>query len=295
MSLESDLPALYAAADRASRDGQRRFLVATRVTLGLSVLAAAAGVATLDWHGADWAGVVAAAAFLGAIIAGSYILVDHPEQAWYDGRAAAESSKSLAWQYASGAGPFSVDECPDPDALLVERLREVLTKLRGFALLGSVDDGEQISPAMRTLRSSSLEERRAAYLADRLDDQRKWYTHKAGWNAQRNFRWRVAALSSQVAGGLFAVLKATGLLEIDLLGVLAAVAVAAAAWVQARDHANLAQAYSVTAQELSLVRARADEIGGETEWAQFVDDAEQAISREHTLWLARRGTIANPG
>jgi hypothetical protein len=54
----------------------------------------------------------------------------------------------------------------------------------------------------------------------------------------------------------------------------------------------LAQAYRTTIADLSRV---ADELAlrrdGFTDesWADFVDTAEQAISREHTLWLARRG------
>jgi SMODS and SLOG-associating 2TM effector domain 1 len=50
----------------------------------------------------------------------------------------------------------------------------------------------------------------------------------------------------------------------------------------------------VTARELCLfgthAEALADDID-EDRWAESVEDAEQAISREHTLWLARRAAV----
>jgi len=70
---------------------------------------------------------------------------------------------------------------------------------------------------------------------------------------------------------------------------MGAAAAAAAAWLQTKDHANVAQAYAVAARELWAIEQRLGEPRDEREWADFVESAERAISREHTLWLARRG------
>jgi len=45
-----------------------------------------------------------------------------------------------------------------------------------------------------------------------------------------------------------------------------------------------------TARELSIIRDRIDWVD-EAEWPQFVSDSEDAISREHTMWLARHGHL----
>jgi hypothetical protein len=73
------------------------------------------------------------------------------------------------------------------------------------------------------------------------------------------------------------------------LGIAAAAGAAGAAWLQFQQHRVLKTSYALAEQELSLVLARLDHVNDEDEWAEFVTDAEGAISREHTTWLARRG------
>ena len=41
-------------------------------------------------------------------------------------------------------------------------------------------------------------------------------------------------------------------------------------------------------QELAAISGQVDWAATEPEWAHFVDQAEEAISREHTLWRASR-------
>jgi SMODS and SLOG-associating 2TM effector domain 1 len=44
----------------------------------------------------------------------------------------------------------------------------------------------------------------------------------------------------------------------------------------------------VASQELSAISGQVDWSASERDWAHFVDQAEEAISREHTLWRASR-------
>jgi hypothetical protein len=64
------------------------------------------------------------------------------------------------------------------------------------------------------------------------------------------------------------------------------------AWVQTKDYSTLAEAYAITEQEVALVAVRLGQVTSEEAWAQFVLEAESAISREHTMWRARRGRLA---
>jgi hypothetical protein len=61
------------------------------------------------------------------------------------------------------------------------------------------------------------------------------------------------------------------------------------AWLQTKQHRTLATAYAITALELASVRTRIAHQATEADWATFVSDAEEAFSREHTLWKASRG------
>jgi hypothetical protein len=77
--------------------------------------------------------------------------------------------------------------------------------------------------------------------------------------------------------------------NVNVLGIAAALTVAAAAWLRTKDHEGLAEAYNVTARELAKVEQQGERgFASEQEWSEYVADAENAFSREHTLWLARR-------
>ena len=93
----------------------------------------------------------------------------------------------------------------------------------------------------------------------------------------------------EVTGVVAAVVRLTSSVSYDLVGVAAALAGVAAAWVQTKQHQTQASAYAVTARELSDIEAMADDPRSEEDWAEFVQHAEEAVSREHTLWRASRG------
>jgi hypothetical protein len=80
-----------------------------------------------------------------------------------------------------------------------------------------------------------------------------------------------------------------GWIDIDILGVAAAGAAAGTAWIQLKQHRTLAASYALAAQELSLALVRLENARDDEHWALEVSDAEEAISREHTMWLARHG------
>jgi SMODS and SLOG-associating 2TM effector domain 1 len=147
---------------------------------------------------------------------------------------------------------------------------------------------------MRELRAGGYEARKQTYRQDRIANQRAWYGKEAGRNQRAALCWRLTSLGFQLAGVVAGVLRASGAVHVDLLGIAAAAAAAALAWLQTKDHATLADAYSITEQELGL--ADADLAGvDEADWPAAVDSAEQAISREHTLWRARRATLERGG
>jgi len=292
---ERDFPELFDAADRASAGAQRAFVRSTAAQLLLLVLAAVAAAVSAQVGRTDVAAAIAALAFAAAASLKTHLLTTKPDKTWYQGRAAAESAKTLAWRYAVGGEPFRAD-APDPvrlDRQFLERLGEILRPLDDIALIPSVERSDQITPWMRRLRGRSLEERRRAYREGRILDQQRWYATKAAYNDKRARQWGAVMLAFELAGVVLLLARAVGLLTLDLGGIAAAVAGTAAAWVQTKQHAALAAAYSVTARELGQVAVEVDDPTTEDEWAKFVGHAEDAVSREHTLWLASRGKKAD--
>jgi hypothetical protein len=288
MLTDADLPALFKAADKASLKGQKSAVRRTSAYLALLVLAALGGAMswTVDDGNLSVGGLLSVLAFTASLFVGFTIVHLRPEERWYRGRAAAESVKTLAWRYAVGGDPFGID-APEAEVLFTRRLRDLVEALRDIGL-PAVDGTEQISNRMRTIRTSSLEERRMSYLQGRIEDQCSWYTRKARINDRRGRGWAIASGFLILAGLSAGLARAFTVLETDLLGVLAAAAAAAAAWAQMRQHRTLASSYGLAAQELGLTRAVVGEVSEELEWSRAVSDAEDAISREHTTWLARR-------
>lgn len=211
------------------------------------------------------------------------------DRLWYEARAAAESTKTLAWRYAVGGEPFRVDltNQEEADRLFVERLGKLREPLREFPLVPSTSRTEQITSAMRELRSRPLPERRAAY-EERIRDQFRWYARNAAWNDRRGHFWTLAMLFFELTGAILAVLVGTGVVTFNLAGFSATIVGAAVAWSNTKQHHGLATAYSITARELNELRTLSPNLASEETWASYVEEGEQAISREHTLWRPTR-------
>lgn len=235
----------------------------------------------------------------GALVAGMgltvFVLQTRPDKRWFGARAVAESVKTIAWRYMTGAEPYqkSLSES-EADDRFVRELRGILrgrSEIAG-ALAGAEAATEQITGTMRDIRSAEVEHRKSVYLSDRVHDQRTWYGDRATKSARSSTGWLVAVGASQLAAATAAIaLVRWPSLELNVSSVFAALAAAFMAWLQVKQHQESAHAYALAAHELGLVEAGAPHVVTEEELSSFVGDAENAISREHTLWVARRDRV----
>jgi SMODS and SLOG-associating 2TM effector domain 3/SMODS and SLOG-associating 2TM effector domain 1 len=285
----ADLPALYRSADRESERAQRSYLTSLRVRLGALLVAAFGGALTLNTAG-DFqvGGGLAFVAFACALGAELFLATTNPLTTWYEGRAAAESAKTLAWRYMVRGEPFQVDT-PDVDKQFLAQTYSLLQDLRSISLGTAEPAAHQITDKMRQVRALDFNERRQVYLVDRIADQQRWYSEKARWNDRRARGWVLISIVLEIAGLIGGALKAFGWISFDLLGFLAASAGGVVAWIEAKQHRNLATAYGIASQELASIATELPTLTSEERWAAFVGEAEEAISREHTLWRASRG------
>jgi hypothetical protein len=233
--------------------------------------------------------VVALVSFVVALALRAALMIKQPERTWYEARAGAESVKTLAWQFAVGGAlfPCRAEDGEVARAQLLSRLKELL-QVQGEMGVPPPADGEQITAWMTETRGAPLSTRREIYRSGRLSDQVAWYSAKSNDNSRRAARWSWAVIAFQAVGAVVAALRVADVIDLDLLGIAAAAAAAAAAWLEVKDHSNLAEAYATTAHELTLVRDALVGSFDEERWGTYVSDAEAAISREHTRWLARR-------
>lgn len=291
----TSFPAMYRCADDASSSGQKWYF--RWVTVDLSLLFSGALVGSIgltDPESKQVANTIAAIIFFGAVGVTILLATRRWERIWYAGRAVAESAKSLTWKFVCAADPFpSSMSYQDALELFTTSLRELLNEHKHLAplLAGPDATGHQVTSYMEGLRNAAIGVKRDVYLSQRVAEQQAWYSQKSADNRNKRNTWFVLLIVFQVAAGSAAVLVAVyPTFPWQASTVFSALASATVAWGAMKRYQELAQAYGLTAQELSLIAARGPHVGTEVELARFVNDAETAISREHAMWVARRET-----
>lgn len=292
---EQDYPAVFLAADRASSGAQEKYLSLTRGTLVLLVMGAGFAAAS-PVHAFDCVkpalAVTSAISLAASLLLTLYLKAQKPEQLWYGGRAVAESAKSMAWRYMTGASPYLASlSATEVDRKFVSALESIVKERKqlAFGFGGEFAEQPQISNRMREVRAGTLAERTQAYVADRISDQRTWYGNQARNNRLAEDRYFKVVFASQLGALVAAVaLVRWPASNLRLTGFFASLASALIAWLQLKQHKELAQSYSIAEIELGFIEEKARHLTTEQEFSDFVSDAENAISREHTLWVARR-------
>lgn len=280
------LPSLYDAAEKVARDSQRAFLACLGIELASLLIAAFLGQLPRDDFG-GFGPVGALLAFLLALVLRVSGVGGRAERRWYDARAAAESCKSLAWQFAVGGEGYRCDS-DDSEGRFRRDLVRVLEALPRLNVPAGTQTRYGVTTEMEELRGRPRPERERVYETRRVDDQLAWYSNKAEFNRQRSKQWWIAAVAIESLAVVLGLARVIGAFDVDWLGVLATAAAALAAWQQTKNFSGLSEAYAVTSHEVGMIKDAMSKVRSEQEWAQFVHDAEAAFSREHTLWLARR-------
>ncbi|MDO8145642.1 MULTISPECIES: DUF4231 domain-containing protein [unclassified Isoptericola] len=287
--VDGDLPQLFQAADVASQAGQRAYVGMTRWRLVM--LSAAATVSVASWRvgsgDIDVLAGVAALLFVAALMLEVVLWRSRPDKAWYDGRAVAESAKSVAWKFAVGGNPFPVDA--DSEAMrakLIRRLKFIREQYPELEL--EPISAPAISNWMIEQREQDLDSRKSVYLNERVRGQRSWYEKKARYNRRRRSQWRVASLALEFAGFLASALGVVMDMQVVVAPAIAAIAGGVVAWLETKQHDNLYRAYSAAVSDLTNIEASLQIVRDEDRWVLEVDDAEEAISREHVGWRASR-------
>ena len=287
MGLEDkDLPGFWRCADNESIKAQKNVLRLVKWRFFGLIFAALLGVivSVTSWK---FISILIIVCFFMVLTVEVLEIYLQPNQIWYSGRALAESAKTLAWRFAVCGAPFN-ENLPLNEAqkLLRKRLNEVSREASDKIIIDP--DHPIITEAMIKLRESSFKERKEAYISQRLENQHIWYANKAKWNQKRATYWKVVLIIGELLAIGIAICQSSGLLSINVAGLLSTIVGCASTWIAVKQFSNLASAYSITASELAILKSEVEDITDPDKWAIEVDDAEEAISREHTLWLASR-------
>jgi len=294
---DKDFPSLYQGADKAAIQMQRICFCFRLWHLVFLILGSGVGaIATMipeDFTA--WFYVSMVIILLIGFVINIVARVLKYDEKWFNCRAIAESVKTATWRFMMKATPFEEDDLCEKT--FISKISEIKNhKQSALRTLTPYQDSEApfISNFMRNVRSKNTEERRNHYLKSRLSDQKTWYTKKASYNTKLADRWFYATTGLQFLAIVLAIIQAAGTtIPLNLVPILMTCATAAIAWSQMKRHGELAQSYSIAAQELGELEARFSSSTQESDFCQLVNDVEYAISREHTMWCVRREVIIN--
>lgn len=284
---ESDYPALYRTADAASVRAQNGFLRVFKASVVTLVLGAIVSLVNAK-HAI--AMIISGLLFLASLAIYVYGQFENYRGRWYQARALAESVKTATWRLIMGADPFA-----KTSDVNMERFRALLTELlqehKGLAkhLSGELTNEDQITPEMKRVLTLSFDEKKNYYLSNRINEQREWYSQKAATCNSQNWKYfSVLCVVYAVAIILLFVRVMEPNLEFLPVEVCAVIASAIISWLQLKKFDELSSSYGMAALEIGIIKSRFEDVGDLKKLSGFVSDAENAFSREHTQWAARR-------
>lgn len=252
------------------------------------LLAVAAAISVINSPCPEVA-ILQAVVLIAALGCALYLYFVRPDRHWYSGRAVAESIKTITWRYISRAEPFdNRDEIDRHDFGL--KLKAIVDQNKDVAgLLTTHLDGVQISNEMERLRQTSASERLDYYRTHRIIDQQTWYAKKASANKRMVDKFFIALLVTIGISIFFSIARVrfptapywpTDFFVTAAAGLLS--------WIQAKRFQELSASYALAAHEISLIREQSSLPMTDGELSKFIGDAENAFSREHTQWIARK-------
>lgn len=283
---EQDFPALYRSADKFSLESQTYFFRVLRLHLILLVLAAILSITNIPHLSIA---VFQLLVLLGALSCSIYLFSMRPDRYWYAGRAVAESIKTITWRYVCRAEPFQSSD-PIAKSDFQQKLKAIIEQNKDVAQrLTILLDTPQITDTMTKMRATALAERKINYADSRIKDQHTWYAKKAVLNRKTANYFFCALITINSAAVLCAILR---IKFVDITfwptDIFVALAASLLSWMQAKRFSELAASYSLAANEIGFIREQSLLPTTDEEFSLFVGDAENAFSREHTQWVARK-------
>src|SRR5690606_21002191 len=286
-----DYPDLYDSANNASLTSQKEYTNIMKLYLWLTAISA---FLTIYVKESKFAGIIATLFFLVILGLTIYQSVKRQDKIWYNGRAVAESVKTRTWRFIMRAEPYI--DCDNIESVKQEfcnDLKEILKQnqsLGSYLLQKNISTKGNITDSMIEIRSYSLKDRLNYYISNRIMQNRNRYLTKAKYNREQEIKW----FYSIVAINFLIILLL--LLEIGydwyFLPTSGMIVLSSTilTWTQIKKFQELATSYSLTAHEIGLIKDESFKAISESTLSDFVKDSENAFSREHTQWIARKDT-----
>lgn len=278
-----DYPQLYRVADSLSVKYQKKhfgLLAAYLLLLIVSAIIPMCGNCVL-------ANSISLGLFLLSAALYAISQISNPLNLWYNGRAVAESVKSMTWKWMMMADPYSCKTQGTASLDLQKDLQNFLKQNNVLFKNYQEDDGNSysISNKMKEIRNAAAIVKMKFYNKNRVQEQLNWYRDKSKILHRRNI------VMSRIIGGCYVIMTILMIVSIVKpnkflpIEIIAVVITAFISWSEAKKYKELSCAYSLAVNEMSIInKDQLESQVSEAEVAEFVLKCENAFSHEHTLW-----------
>jgi hypothetical protein len=197
-----DLPGIYYSASEASQAAQKMFLLLIKINIGLLLIMAvlsAININSIQKENQYLIPLISAILMLLSIFITYATETGKFEKKWYDGRAIAESLKSLSWKFMMKAEPFYDLTKEEAESKFISDFREIQYAIKpsGELFGDNIHANEhQLTDKMLEIFASDLDSRKGTYENYRIGNQKKWYSKKTNENAAlaSRFFWIIIGL-----------------------------------------------------------------------------------------------------
>lgn len=285
---DKDFPNWFQVADELAKKYQKQFY--GLYLLHLIFLVLLTGL-SLYPNVSKWTISLQIMIVVGVLLSSLGLFLSKPDRKWYSARSLAESLRTITWRYVTRAEPFHEDS-DVAKVKFINAVKKITNQNQDLKLLISCDINENlISSEMESLRNGTLQRRKSAYLGSRIESQLEWYKKNSRTNnLMSNILFSIVILLNIVAVILAA--SRLGYVEEKIwpTDVIVTIAIGLVGWIQVKKYSELSASYSLTASEITQIKIDyfLYPIKDEKTFSNFVGDTENAFSREHTQWYARK-------
>lgn len=284
---KTDYPGLYQCADTASIQAQKNYLISLSGYLISLLIISIIPYLNFPLKTNNF---LLAFLFILSLSIMFWLIFKKQDESWYNGRAVAESVKTRTWRWMMKSEPYNnTDESID-NRFFLNDLKQILeqNKKLGELIGNSSAIKEPITQKMRTIRSLNNSERLNFYIDQRINNQSSWYMKKTLSYKKKSRNWFILLILLHIAAIFFLLYQVMDIsfkFPIEILTVGAGVVIS---WIQAKKYRQLVTAYSLAAHEITLIKFDSDNAKDDASLSDFVIDSENAFSREHTQWIAKK-------
>lgn len=201
------------------------------------------------------------------------------DRKWFKSRAYSESIKSMTWKWIMSS----------------RNEKEFKVQIDAFILNNHIvlnpytSHDDLITVEMRKIKELQDSEKYLYYRENRITDQEKWYKRKIIYNKKRFVMISSLTVIAYTLAIVYLIhnLK-NGVKSDKYYDLIVIFCTLLLSWANIKKYNELIEAYTITLNDIVVLKNNILSFEEVDDFNNYIDDCENAFSREHTQWYARK-------